>query len=136
MSGWSPELGFTHVSDPLNPQVNGLLRPPGLAAQFRFSPNGDDGAAGGLGAGFGVTGGSARGAGAGGATGGATGTAGAAAGIDDVAVFRENSAFRLKYQISAPPPKMATQVKKTSRMPRQDFMDGRTEIFGIADGRQ
>lgn len=112
-----------------------VLRPPGLADQLRFSPNGDDGAAGGLGAGFGVAGGSARGAGAGGAT-GATGTAGAAAGIDDVAVFRENSALRLKYQISAPPPKMATQVKKTSRMPRQDFMDGRTEIFETADGRQ
>jgi hypothetical protein len=37
-------------------------------------------------------------------------------------LFLENSAVLLRYQISAPPPMTATKVKKTSRMPRQDFM--------------
>jgi hypothetical protein len=38
------------------------------------------------------------------------------------APLRENSEVLLKYQIRAPPPITATKVKKTSRMPRQDFM--------------
>jgi hypothetical protein len=46
------------------------------------------------------------------------GIAGAVAGAD----FLENSAVLLRYQISAPPPMTETKVKKTSRMPRQDFM--------------
>ena len=36
--------------------------------------------------------------------------------------FLENSEVVLKYQIRAPPPTTATKVKKTMRMPRQDFM--------------
>lgn len=93
-------------------------------------PKGDEGFGGICGAaGLGATG---RGA-------GATGTArGGVAGIgtargggakdedDEVAVtsLRENSAVSLRYQINAPPPITATKVKKTSRMPRQDFMGG------------
>lgn len=38
------------------------------------------------------------------------------------ASFLLNSAVLLRYQINAPPPMTVTKVKKTSRMPRQDFM--------------
>ena len=51
---------------------------------------------------------------------------GGAPGEDEAgaASLRENSAVSLRYQISTPPPMTVTKVKKTSRMPRQDFMAG------------
>lgn len=52
---------------------------------------------------------------------GAAGTAGI--GVGAVAGdFRENSDVLLRYQINAPPPTTAMKVKKTMRIPRQDFM--------------
>lgn len=52
---------------------------------------------------------------------GAPGTAGTGTGAT-AGAFRENSDVLLRYQINAPPPTTATKVKKTMRMPRQDFM--------------
>ena len=56
-------------------------------------------------------------------------------GADGGGVLRENSAVLLRYQMNAPPPITATKVKKTNRMPRQDFMGFSGERgSGIASG--
>ena len=52
---------------------------------------------------------------------GVAGTAGIGTGAV-AGAFRENSDVLLRYQINAPPPTTAKKVKKTMRMPRQDFM--------------
>lgn len=58
--------------------------------------------------------------------GNANGTAVFGFGMEDAggagSLLREDSVVLLRYQISAPPPMTETKVKKTSRMPRQDFM--------------